>query len=273
MMRAMELSGLTAIYFTQLKTSLAVQFQYRFSMGIWMISRVLEPLIYLVVWTTITKAQGGEVSGYAAGDFSAYFIVLMVVNQATFTWIMFVYDFKIRSGEFNFTLLRPLHPIHADIADNVAYKILTLVILIPAIFFLAWLFPPTFNPEPWYLLAGILATIVAFVGRFIMEWTLAMAALWTTRTNAINQTYYVFLFFMSGQIAPLDVMPNFIQVLSFFFPFRWHIAFPVQLILGRLTPQEVLLGFAMQIGWLIAALFILSVVWRAGIKQYSAVGS
>lgn len=261
------------VYAAQLKTSLAVQFQYRMAMAIWMIGRVVEPLIYLVVWTTIAEARGGEVGGYDAGGFSAYFIMLMIVNQATFSWIMWEYDYIIRSGQFNFRLLRPIHPIHIDVAENIAYKVLTIVILIPAALLLAWLFPPSFNPQTWSLAAGAMAIVLGFVGRFVLEWTLAMSALWTNRINAINQTYYVILLFMSGQIAPLAVMPRPVQVLSNYLPFRWYISFPVELTLGRLTFQEAAIGFAMQIFWVAAALTLLFFVWRSGVKQYSAVGS
>jgi ABC-2 type transport system permease protein len=264
---------IAAVYAAQLKTSLAVQFQYRMSLAIWMIGRVIQPLIYLVVWTTIARARGGEVNGYDEGGFAAYFILQMIVTQATFSWIMWEYDYTIRTGQFNFKLLRPIHPIHADIADNLAYKILTLVILIPAAFFLAWLFPPTFTLHGWSVAAGMVATALAFVVRFTIEWTLAMAALWTSRVSAINQTYEVTLVFLSGNFAPLAVMPESIQIVANFLPFRWLIAFPIELTLGRLTPQEALFGFGAQLFWLIIALTTLSFVWRAGVKQYSAVGS
>lgn len=264
---------LVEVYAAQLKTSLAVQFQYRMSMFIWMIGRVIQPLIFLVVWTTIARSRGGVVNGYDEGGFAAYFIMQMIVTQATFSWIMWEYDYVIRTGQFNFKLLRPIHPIHADIADNLAYKVLTLVILIPAAFFLAWLFPPTFNPQFWSLAAGILSIALAFVARFTLEWTLAMSALWTNRVSAINQMYEVVLIFMSGVFAPLAVMPRPIQIVADFLPFRWLIAFPIELTLGRLTPQAALFGFAMQLFWLTVAIVALSFVWRAGVKQYSAVGS
>jgi ABC-2 type transport system permease protein len=267
------MQALFDIYYAQLKTSLAVQFQYRMSLVIWMIGRVVEPLIYLVVWTTVAQARGGEVGGYNAGDFSAYFIAMMVVNQATFSWIMWEYDYVIRTGQFNFKLLRPVHPIHADIADNIAYKVLTLVILIPAVIFLALLFPPNINLQWWSLAAGIIAVVVAFVARFVIEWTLAMSALWTNRISALNQTYYVILLFMSGQFAPLTLLPGPIQVLADFLPFRWLIAFPVELLLGRLNLQATLIGFGAQLLWLGLSLLALRFVWRAGVKQYSAVGS
>lgn len=261
------------VYAAQLKTSLAVQFQYRMSLAIWMIGRIVQPLIYLVVWTTVARARGGEVNGYDVGGFSAYFIMQMIVSQATFSWIMWEYDYVIRSGQFNFRLLRPIHPIHSDVADNLAYKILTLVILIPAALFLAWLFPPTFNFQWWSVAAGTLSIIFGFVVRFTLEWTIAMSALWTSRVNAINQTYDVTLIFLSGNFAPLAVMPQPVQILANFLPFRWLIGFPIELTLGRLTPQEALIGFAAQLFWLAVVLVILKFVWRAGVKQYSAVGS
>jgi ABC-2 type transport system permease protein len=261
------------IYYAQLKTSLVVQFQYRAAMVIWMIGRVIEPLIYLVVWTTVAATRGGRVGGFDAADFSAYFITLMLVNQMTFSWIMWEYDYIIRTGMFSFRLLRPIHPIHADIADNLAYKILTLVIIIPVAFILGWIFPPNFNVQIWALLAAVPALFLAFLVRFLIEWSLAMAAFWTTRLNAINQAYYIILLFLSGQFAPLSLLPEPLQQVATILPFRWLIAFPVELTLGRLRPGDAVIGFVAQGIWLIVALVMLSIVWRAGVKKYSAVGS
>jgi ABC-2 type transport system permease protein len=123
------------------------------------------------------------------------------------------------------------------------------------------------------VVAGAVSIGTAFVVRFTIEWTLAMSALWTNRVSAINQTYEVILVFFSGFFAPLAVMPRPLQILADFLPFRWLIAFPIELTLGRLSPQAAAFGFMMQGFWLLAALTILSFVWRAGVKQYSAVGS
>ena len=100
-----------------------------------------------------------------------------------------------------------------------------------------------------------------------------MAAFWTTRINAINQTYHIILLFMSGQFAPLSLLPEPLQWLAAILPFRWLIAFPVELILGHLTPGEALTGLGMQLLWLGIIWVSLILVWRAGVKHYSAVGS
>ena len=132
----------SAIYWAFLKISLLNQFQYRAAMSIWMIGRILEPIIYLTVWSTVAQARGGHVGAYSPADFAAYYIVLMIVNQFTFSWIMHIYDFRIRQGELSNLLLKPIHPIHSDIAENIAYKLMTAVIIFPTAISLFFLFEP-----------------------------------------------------------------------------------------------------------------------------------
>jgi len=261
------------VYVQQFKTTLAVQLQYRASLIIWLIGHVLEPVIYIVVWSTVARASGGNVGDFTTGEFAAYYIVLMLVNHATFTWIMWEYDYRIRHGSLSFALLRPVHPIHSDVADNVSYKLLTMIVMLPTAVGLSLAFRPTFHLVSWAVVTFVPVLGLAFIVRFLVEWTLAQAAFWTTRTAAINQMYFVVMLFLSGQIAPLELMPPPVQVAAAILPFRWVVSFPVELLLGRLTPTEALTGFAAQIVWLALSVMMLKLVWRAGVRQYSAVGS
>ena len=85
---------------------------------------------------------GGEVDGFGAGGFAAYFLAAMVVNHATFTWIMWEFEYRIRNGKLSPLLLRPIHPIHRDIANNLTFKLLTLAVVLPVAAVLALLFRP-----------------------------------------------------------------------------------------------------------------------------------
>lgn len=262
-----------AIYWAFLKISLLNQFQYRAAMSIWMIGRILEPIIYLTVWSTVAQARGGQVGAYSPADFAAYYIVLMLVNQFTFSWIMHIYDFRIRQGELSNLLLKPVHPIHSDIAENIAYKLMTAVIIFPTAMVLFFLFDPNLAFHIQTFATFLLALGIAFFMRFFIEWTLALIAFWTTRNEAINQMYFTLGLFLSGRIAPIDLLPAPIQLLADALPFRWAIAFPVELMLGRLSQDQIANGFAMQALWLLAAVVMIKLVWRAGVKKYSAVGS
>jgi len=266
-------SALWDVYVQQFKTTIATQLQYRAALVIWLVGHILEPLIYLVVWSTVSRSSGGSVSGFTPAEFAAYFIVLMLVNHVTFSWIMFEYDYRVRHGTLSFALLRPVHPIHADIADNVSFKLITLPMMSLAAVILALAFRPAWHWVPWATAACVPALVLAFLVRFLVEWTLALAAFWTTRVSAINQMYFVAVLFLSGQVAPLSLFPFPLQVIASLLPFRWMIAFPVELLLGRLTPVEALTGFAAQGIWLALSLALLRSVWRAGVRVYSAVGA
>ena len=72
---------LAALYTQQFKTTFASMLQYRASLFIWMISAVLEPLVYLIVWSTVSLSRGGSVGDYTGPQFAAYFIVFMLPEK------------------------------------------------------------------------------------------------------------------------------------------------------------------------------------------------
>jgi ABC-2 type transport system permease protein len=260
-------------YRAYFRKTFAVQLQYRASLAIWLIGSILEPTIYLVVWSTVAESSGGSVSGFTAGDFAAYYIVMMFVDHLTFTWIMWEYDYRIRMGQLSTMLLRPIHPIHEDIADNLTYKVLTLIVLIPIAILLVWLFKPVFSTSLWAAMTFVPALMLSFLVRFLLGWSLAMTAFWTTRISALNGSFFVVELFLSGRIAPLDVLPAGIRTIAGFLPFRWNLSFPVELMLGRLSPKEAITGLGMQVFWLGISLLLMRFIWRAGVRKYAAFGS
>jgi viologen exporter family transport system permease protein len=266
--------GLAAVYGQQFRTSLAGMVQYRAELVIWLIGHVLEPLVYLAVWTSIAESGvGGSVGGYDGADFAAYFITLMLANHVTYTWIMWEYEYRVRYGSLSFALLRPVHPIHADIADNLTSKLVTLPLIVAAAGVLWLSFRPAFHITAWATAASLASLVIAFGLRFLLEWTLALAAFWTTRVSAVNQVYFIAALFLSGQMAPLSLLPRPLQLAASVLPFRWITSFPVELFLGRLAPRETLWGMAVQAAWLGLFLLLLRLAWRAGVRRYSAVGA
>ena len=267
------MKDLAAIYARQFQTTFASMVQYRASLVIWMIAQVLEPLVYLIVWSTVSSGSGGSVGDYSTRAFAGYFILLLLVNQVSYTWIMYEYEYRIRQGALSFTLLKPVHPIHADIAENLSSKAITFPLLLVAAAGLSAAFHPLVSPALWAVLMAVPVLVLAFLVRFLLEWALAQAAFWTTRVSAINQAYFVLVLFLSGQVAPLSLFPRPVQVAADILPFRWLLGFPVELLLGRVTPIQALQGLAAQVIWLAISLALVRLIWRAGVRVYSAVGA
>jgi ABC-2 type transport system permease protein len=266
-------SDLASIYRTLLRVAIAENIQYRASGMVWMLGMFIEPLVYLAVWDAVADGRGGNIAGYDAKSFAAYYLALFVINHLTFTWIMEVFQYRIQMGSLSFELLRPIHPIHADIAENIGYKLVMSVVMLPAAATIYFIYEPRFAPQAWSLALLPVAIALAFFTRFCFEWVVALSAFWTTRTTAVNRTYYAIFGFLSGRVAPLSLLPGWLGKAAQMLPFYYFVGFPVELAVGKLTLQQALRGLCVQALWTALGLLTVKLVWARAVRTFSAVGS
>lgn len=267
------MKALLAVYRALMQQEIATHVHYRVEVALWAVGLILQPVIYLAVWVAVAQASGGDVAGYGARDFAAYFIVLLVVRHFTSVWVIYTLGGEIRSGALSPHLLRPFHPIHRFVAGNVASKLINLLVIIPTVIGLALIFRSNLDPAPWQIAAFVPAVVFAFSLRMLLDWSIGAIGFWITQVSGINQSYTLAMLFLSGQVAPLDLLPGPLRLAATVLPFRWMVAFPVELLLGRLSPSETLWSFAAQLAWLAIAWAIFGPVWRAGLRRYTAVGA
>ena len=118
-------------YVTTMRTQIQTQFQYRVAMYMYTLGMVAEPTIYLVVWRTIANTHGGAVDGVTAPQFAAYYIVWTFVRVMNIVFTPYGWEHRIREGQLSGQLLRPLHPIHYDLASFAGQKIPWLILYLP----------------------------------------------------------------------------------------------------------------------------------------------
>jgi ABC-2 type transport system permease protein len=259
-------------YVTMLRTSISAQFQYRAASYFYMLGMVAEPVIYLVVWTTIAKSQGGSVNGITAGQFAAYFIVWTLVRNMNVVFGAPYWEWRIREGELSGQLLRPLHPINYDIGWFAASKVVNVVLWLPIAAVLIAVFHPTLHPSALQIVVFFFAIWGAYFLRTFIQSTIGMLNFWTTRGAAFFDLYMAAELLLSGRLVPLKLMPGWVQTLSNFFPFKWTFFFPIDALAGNPSNQTLLLGLAAQFGWIAGMAILFRFAWNAAIKRFSAVG-
>jgi ABC-2 type transport system permease protein len=257
-------------YRQQFAVSLAIYYQYRIGYALYLLEGIIRPVIFMVVWQA--AAGNDAIGGYGATDFAAYYIIVVFVSHFVLAFQMWEYEYYIRVGELSSKLLRPIHPIHRDISNNISNKFLMSPVIIVTVIGLALAFKPEIHTPIWALAASIPVIILAAMTAFVAGWCVAMAAFWTVRSIALNQMYFAISIFLSGEFAPLNVLPKGLQIVADFLPFRWIMAFPVELIMGRLSGAEVLSGVIAQFIWIGLGLTAGIVIWQKSLKRYSAVG-
>jgi ABC-2 type transport system permease protein len=267
------LRSMIDFYLTMMRTAIQTQFQYRAATYMYLLGMVAEPVIYLVVWTTIARSHGGEVAGITAGGFAAYYIVWTLVRNVNIVFTPYGWEGRIREGQLSGQLLRPLHPIHYDIADFAGGKVIWVLFYLPIAVGLTLVFKPTFDLTPLGLVVFFPAIVGAYLIRTMNLWLLGMVTFWTTRGSAIFETYIMAELLLSGRLVPLPLMPAWVQGIANWLPFKWTFFFPIEVLVGHLSAASLLVGLGMQVFWTTVGAGLVWLFWRASVRHYTAVGN
>jgi viologen exporter family transport system permease protein len=262
------------IYQRMWQVNWAEQWQYRANLLMYLLYWLVSPIVYLAVWTTVARGQGA-VNGLTPNDFTTYYLTLLIVDNLTSQITIHLLGYKIQDGTLSGDLLKPVHPILTNtLMNNLAFKALNFMALIPIWIVLYLLFRPDFSTVTVQsLLLAVPAIVLGFAINFLLGAIITCIAFWTTRVYALNEFYTALAMLLGGLFVPLDLLPALIQRIAQFLPFQLLIYFPIQLVLGRLAPDAIARNFGLGVAWLAIALLLFRLVWRAGAKRFSAVGA
>jgi len=247
--------------------------QYRVQSVLWLLFAVIRPVVFLAAWSAAANAQGGTIGEFTVGDFAAYYVCLTLVGQLTMSWNTYDFEIEIRQGKLSPKLLRPLHPLHYAVVENLVWKVTTLPALAPALILIAWTFQARFETQLWQLLIFVPSVVLAVALRFVFGWVVAALAFWTTRIHAIMQLYDRLTFLFAGQIAPLSLLPGPLAALAYALPFGYMLWAPSEILRGGASFEQAMLILVGQTVWLAASWVAFVVIWRMGLRQFSAVGA
>jgi ABC-2 type transport system permease protein len=265
--------ALLDLYWTRMRVAVLVQLQYPVANYFYMIGMIAEPVIYLVVWSTVARAQGGQVNGYTPGAFAAYYIVWTLVRNMNIVLTPYAWEQRIQRGELSAMLLQPIHPLHQDLSYFAGWKVVVILLWLPLAALLSLVFRPELDPSLLEVAVFALAIWGAYLIRSMILWLLGMVSFWTTRVAAIFELYFALELVLSGRLVPMRLMPDWVQRLAGWLPFQWTFGYPIEALIGTLSPAQLVGGLAMQAFWITAGALLVSAVWRLGVRRFTAVGN
>ena len=228
------------------------------------------PVIYLLVWTA--ASSGGAIGGYDKNGFVLYYLSLIIVNQLTYPTSHWSTGEAINNGSIASALLRPLPLIYGDIGCDMAVKIVCMPFVAVVTVSLGLLFKVQVDFKLEDLGMALAALAFALVIRFLLAHILSLLAFWTQQSGALLSLNDTFIFLFAGQAAPLALFPGFLRELAGFLPYRYMVSYPVEVLMGKLSPGEIGRGFLLQFVWMLVLILICYIVNKKGLKKHSAVG-
>jgi len=198
---------------------------------------------------------------------------VLAVRLATSNWMAWQMSMEIRDGTLSAKLLRPIHPLYAFAADHLSaipMRILVVSPIVAVMIATSWDRLARHDPS---LVVVLLASLVgAWLLTFFSMVILGSVAFYVDSAMGVFELWIGVHGIFSGYLIPLEVLPGWVSKLAAVLPFRFMLAFPVETLVGLLSPAEALRQLAAQ--WLYVALTgVLAVrVWHAGVRRFAAFG-
>ncbi|MBI3268458.1 MAG: ABC-2 family transporter protein [Planctomycetes bacterium] len=116
------------------------------------------------------------------------------------------------------------------------------------------------------------ATAVANALQFLLTFPIQAVSFWTDNVWSLMIANRILSSLLGGMMLPLTLFPEAAQRVLALLPFRYLFAFPVESLLGRLSPVEWAEGMAVALGWCVVLGLFGRALWRRGELQYTGVG-
>ncbi|HEX7489472.1 MAG TPA: ABC-2 family transporter protein [Anaeromyxobacteraceae bacterium] len=255
---------------TMLRVGLAEAVAYRAEFVVWLLSTNM-PLVMLALWTAV--ARDAPVGRFGQREFVAYFLAALVVRLMTGAWVIWEVNQEIKSGTLAFRLLRPVHPLLAYACENVAAMPLRVVLSLPVALTLLFTLGGshlTRDPLLWALFP--ITVVGAWLITFLAMSIVGALAFWIESAGSVFEIWMGLFGVFSGYLVPLELFPGWVTQLARALPFRYMLAFPVEMIIGLESRSRALAELSVQ--WLFVGLLLLGALgaWRLGLRRFAAFG-
>jgi len=178
---------------------------------------------------------------------------------------------EINSGAVNAMLVRPGSFYGLHFGNLFGFKLLTLAISLPLIFIIAYICDlPLFTGR---VAAAVGMGLCYLFLIHTINFAIASLAFFFDHVYSLNMTKNMLLWFFTGELFPLDLLPSSVSKAVRLLPFSSGYYLPASYISGRIGTAFFLQGFAsLAIGIAVMAL-IARLIWAKGLRNYTGTGA
>ncbi|MBA3239058.1 MAG: ABC-2 family transporter protein [Parachlamydiaceae bacterium] len=234
------------------------------------------PLCYFLVeaafWSGLIKASGNDLlAGFPARYYLGYCLYL-VLQLGSVNWrFERAMISEINTGAVNALLLRPSSFFEYHLGLLLGQKLITAFVMVPIIVLIArlWDLPLYIERLPIVLLMGVCYVTLLFS----LHFAVAAMAFFFNHVYSLNNTKNMIIWFLTGELMPLDLLPSPIREWVIALPFSCGVYLPAAYLSGRIESDVFLRGFiSLAFGGVFFGL-IARLAWKQGLKRYSGTGA
>lgn len=262
-----------AKYFSVFSLSLQQQFYYRASFLMDRARSITILIAFYAFWTAIYQDRA-VLAGYTKEEMMTYLLGMNILRALIFTDKTWDVIRDINTGKISAYLIRPVsyigYCLSRDFADKVVHLFSSIVEMLIAVWILK--IPLVFPSSPVVTLEFGLTVLLATALFFLMSYAVSALAFWTAESAGPRFCFELLLEFASGAFFPLNILPDLVRKTFEVLPFAPLLFFPLNIYLGKVSPDEFIRGIGVQVFWIAVFAWASRTIWNRGIRIYSAEG-
>jgi ABC-2 type transport system permease protein len=267
-------------YLRIFRVSLIERLAYRGDFFLATILRFLPMVTTILLWGAIfagarqTTGQT-QIAGYDYSDMIAYLLLTHISRAfSSMPGLAAGISRDIRDGTLKKYLIQPLDMLGYLLAYRAAHKVayIATVALPYAILFALCSGFFTHFPDLPTLAGYLVSLLLAFLIGFHFEACIGAVGFWLLEVSSLLYIVNTLNYFISGHMFPIDLLgPQWAAVLKAL-PTQYLAFFPAAVFLGKVPEGELLPGLLGAVGWAAGLMLLSRVLYRIGLRRYSAYG-
>ena len=267
-------------YFYVLRIALSERLVYRTDFFLSTLMRFAPMVSTILLWRAIyhVSDEGSEptvLSGLTYENVVAYYLLTFVGRAfSSMPGLAASIARDVREGTIQKYLIQPIDQITYLMMTRTAHKVVYYAVAVVPFALVFYLCRSFFSgwPEPVVLVGGIVSLVLTFFLGFFFEVCIGLLAFWFLEISSLLFIVMSLNYFLSGHMVPLDLLPSALAATLKLLPFQYMAYFPAMVLLGKVPSSELGGGLLIQVGWLVLFVFLSRVLYRRGLRRYSAFG-
>jgi ABC-2 type transport system permease protein len=269
-------------YIRIFRVSLIERLAYRGDFFLSTILRFLPMITTILLWGAIFAGAGkktGEsdptLGGYDYHDMIAYLLLTHISRAfSSMPGLAAGISRDIRDGSLKKYLIQPLDMLGYLLAYRAAHKvayIATVAIPYAGLFAVCSRF---FTHEPDAVTWGayLASLLLAFLIGFHFEACIGAVGFWLLEVSSLLYIINTLNYFISGHMFPIDLLGEPWATILKALPTKYLAYFPAAVFLGKVEGHELATGMLGAVGWAFGLAALSRLLFRLGLRRYSAYG-
>lgn len=272
-----------SVWWTILRTALGERLVYRGDFALGTLMRFLPIITQIFLWYAVFDAIGdaegenaAQIGGFGFRDMVAYFLLTMIARAfSSMPGLASGIAQQIRDGEIKRYLIQPIDLLGFLLLTRIAHKLAYYAVAIAPfalVFFLCRHYFVSGWPPPQVFVAFLGSLVMGFLIGFFFEALIGMIGFWFLEVSSLLFVFMLFSFFLSGHMFPLTLLPEPVETVVSFLPFKYLAFFPAAIFLGKIPEEQLPLEMAVEAIWLVVLIFACRFAYARGVKRYSGFG-